>query len=176
MKAWRISILLLVPAVLGACASSAVMMDYNLAGLWSSYRTYDWLPEPSPEKIGPLAQSPESRAAIRLAVEDAMKNRGLERAEQNPDLLVAYYAGKTNAIDPAGWGYSYAPPGSYKDEQGPAHSYKSHTLIIDLVNARTKELLWRGWSGRLSDTPGSENDSNSLDKLTTKIMAEYPPR
>jgi hypothetical protein len=173
---WRRLISLSVLLALAACGGSAVFMDYNIAGLWSNYRTYNWLPEPRAEDIGPLAENPANRTSIEDAVDWAMKNRGLRRDEANPDLLVAYYAGKKDAIDPSVWGYSYSAAGSYKDEQGPPQSYKGGTLVIDLIDAKTKELMWRGWSDGVINAPNQEKTDNSIREVTKKIMAEYPPR
>ena len=176
MKTWRLLILLPVLAVLVGCGASATFMDYNIAGQWANYRTWNWLPEPRAEAIGPLATNPANRTSIEEAVDWALKNRGLMRNEQTPDVLVAYYAGKTDAIDPAVWGYAYSPAGSYKDEQGPPQSYKGGTIVIDLVDAKSKELMWRGWSAGVVDAPNQDKTDNSIREVVKKIMAEYPPR
>ena len=176
MTAWRVLTSFLMLLTLGACGSSAVMMDYNISGQWSNYRTYNWLPEPRAEDIGTLAGNPSNRTTIKDAVDWAMKNRGLRRDEQNPEMLVAYYAGKTDAIDPMVWGYAYAPKEKYKDEQGPPHSFKSNTLVVDLVDAKSKELMWRGWSAGVVNAPNNEKTENSIRDVVKKIMAEYPPR
>jgi hypothetical protein len=147
-----------------------------MAGLWANYRTYNVMPEPRAEDIGPLAENPANRVSIKDAVHWAMKNRGLRLDEQNPDLLVAYYAGKTDAIDPKVWGYTYSPKGSYKDQQGPPSSYKSNTLVVDLIDAKSKELMWRGWSAGVINAPNNDKTENSIREVMAKIMAEYPPR
>lgn len=176
MRFWRPLALLLVLLTLAGCGSSAVFMDYSIAGLWSNYRTYNWLPEPRAEAIGPLAENPANRTSIEEAVDWALKNRGLMKNEQNPDYLVAYYAGKTDAIDPSVWGYAYGPKENYEDEQGPPHSFKGGTLVIDLVDAKTKELMWRGWSAGVVNAPNQDKTDNSIRDVVKKIMAEYPPR
>lgn len=176
MRTLRLLTLLLLVAILVGCASPAAFVDYNMAGLWSTYRTYNWLPEPRAEDIGPLATNPSNRTSIEDAVDWAMKNRGLRREESNPDLLVAYYAGKEDAIDPSVWGYAYSPKENYKDEQGPPQSYKGGTLAIDLVDAKTKELVWRGWSAGVVNAPNQDKTDNTIREVVKKIMAEYPPR
>ncbi len=175
MKSWRLVTLLLAVAIVGGCASSAVFMDYSLSGLWSNYRSWNWLPEPRAEDIGPLAQNPANRTSIEDAVDWAMKNRGLMRNEQTPDLLVAYYAGKTDSIQPGVWGYTYAPQANYKDQQGTPETFKGGTLVIDLVDAKTKELLWRGWSTGVVNAPNQDKTDNTIREVVKKIMAEYPP-
>jgi len=176
MKASRLLTLLLLISVVTACGGSAVFMDYNRSGMWSNYRTYNWLPQPRAEDIGPVAKNPANRTSIEEALDFAMKNRGFRKDEANPDLLVAYYAGKTDSIDPGVWGYAYAPKENYKDEQGPPHSFKGGTLVIDLVDAESKELMWRGWSPGLINAPNQDKTDNSIHDVTKKIMAEYPPR
>ena len=55
MKAWRLAILILAISVVSGCGGSSVFMDYNMSGLWSNYRTWNWLPEPNAKAIGPIA-------------------------------------------------------------------------------------------------------------------------
>ena len=176
MKSLRLSLLVLVLVAMVGCGGSAVMMDYQVAGLWSNYRTWNWLPEPRAEEIGPIAENPNNRTSIEDAVEWALKHRGLSRDQANPDFLVAYYAGKKDAVNPSVWGYKYAPDGSYKNEQGPPDSYKGGTIVIDLVDADTKELMWRGWSSGLVGAGNNDKVENSIREVVKKVMAEYPPR
>jgi len=176
MKLLRIPALLLVILALSSCGSSAVFMDYQIAGLWSNYRTYDWMPDPRPEDIGPMATNPVNRTSIEDAVDWALKNRGFRKDSENPDLLVAYYAGKKNAIDPSVWGYTYAPDGSYKDEQGPPMTFDGGTIVIDLVDAETKELMWRGWSPGVVESPNNDKMENSIREVVKRVMEQYPPR
>jgi hypothetical protein len=52
--------------------------------------------------------------------------------------------------------------------------YKEGTLVIDMYDAKTKQLLWRGSAGgTLSDK--AANNENKLDKAVTKMFKDFPP-
>ena len=95
------------------CGGSSMFLDYDRGALWSDYRTYDWLPEPRAASIGPLAENPKHRTWIESTVDLEMKRAGLRRDTENPDLVVAYYAGIRGPLDPASWGYQYGPQSEY---------------------------------------------------------------
>jgi hypothetical protein len=49
------------------------------------------------------------------------------------------------------------------------------TLVIDLVDAHKKELVWRGTAtDTLSDK--SEKNIQKLEKATAKVFKNYPPK
>jgi hypothetical protein len=48
------------------------------------------------------------------------------------------------------------------------------TLVVDIDDGKTKQLLWRGAAkGTLSDKP--EKNSQKIDKAVTKMFKQYPP-
>jgi hypothetical protein len=52
--------------------------------------------------------------------------------------------------------------------------YQEGTLIIDIYDAKTKQLLWRGSAeGTLSDK--AAKNENKLDKAVAKMFKEFPP-
>jgi hypothetical protein len=53
--------------------------------------------------------------------------------------------------------------------------YKVGTLVIDMYDAKTKQLLWRGSAeGTLSDK--AAKNENKLDKAVAKMFKDFPPR
>lgn len=49
------------------------------------------------------------------------------------------------------------------------------TLILDMYDAQTKQLLWRGTSeDTLSDKP--QKNENKLDKAVEKMFKNFPPK
>jgi hypothetical protein len=49
------------------------------------------------------------------------------------------------------------------------------TLVIDLVDSRKKELVWRGTAtDTLSDEP--EKNAQKIEKATEKLFKKYPPK
>ena len=53
-------------------------------------------------------------------------------------------------------------------------TYETGTLIVDLYDARTKQLVWRGTAaGTLSDKP--EKNTAKMNKAVAKMFEQYPP-
>jgi hypothetical protein len=53
--------------------------------------------------------------------------------------------------------------------------YKQGTLVIDMYDAKTKKLLWRGSAeGTLSDK--AAKNENKLDKAAAKMFKDFPPQ
>jgi hypothetical protein len=53
-------------------------------------------------------------------------------------------------------------------------TYKVGTLVVDLFDAKTKQLIWRGNS---SDTLSNNSDKNiqNMDKDVEKMFKNFPP-
>ena len=52
--------------------------------------------------------------------------------------------------------------------------YKEGTLVIDMYDGKTKQLLWRGSAeGTLSEK--AAKDENKLDKAVAKMFKDFPP-
>ena len=53
-------------------------------------------------------------------------------------------------------------------------NYKVGTLVVDLFDAKTKQLIWRGNS---SDTLSNNSNKNiqNLDKDVEKMFKKFPP-
>src|SRR6202011_2292027 len=103
------------------------------------------------------------------------ENRGYVLSD-HPDFAVAYYASASEKLDVAEWdyGYRYDPlwwsdPGPYP----PAVTYTEGTVIVDVINPSTKELLWRGQGvARVSDDQGQYEQD--LGKTVTAILDKFP--
>jgi hypothetical protein len=52
--------------------------------------------------------------------------------------------------------------------------YKDGSLIIEVVDAKTKNLLWEGIGNKEIDKPAKDLDAAVKDAVA-KILAGYPP-
>jgi len=150
-------------AALSACSR----YDYYTAGLnktnMSQYRSFAWL---SPQ--GKTEDRPTANAVADLKIKDAavasLTNKGLRMQKNNPDLLVTYTAkvglGSKTVYYPTYYGTGFYPAfgiGYYWGWGGPAFVYyggitavdkehfKEGTIIIDLIDTRTRRVVWRGF-------------------------------
>ena len=64
--------------------------------------------------------------------------------------------------------------GGFGDATTTTETYKVGTLVVDLFDSKTKQLLWRGSS---SDTLSNNSNKNikSLDNGVQKMFKQFPP-
>jgi len=116
-----------------------------LAGNW---KTWAWLPQPGSSDARPSAALAEP---MERAVEAALAARGLQRVDQAPDFLVGWHAalaGPLDVNDVSGYyGYTYGkwyPGGGVRYSPRYLLEYPEGTVLLDLVDGRSRELAWRG--------------------------------
>jgi hypothetical protein len=159
-------------ALLSATVSFAqqVKTDYDRSTDFSQYKTYSW------EKI--QTQDPLWVNRIKEAVNADLAAKGWMSVEsggnvaivamemtQNHQTLNTYYDGFGG-----GWRWG----GGFGDATTTTENYKVGTLVVDLFDANTKKLIFRGSS---SDTLSDKSDKNikNLDKGVQKMFDHFPP-
>lgn len=124
----------------------------------------------------PMISNSIANRAIRERIIRAFQDRGYELDEQHPDVAVAFYATAREKLDAAVWDYGYPfTPGWPQVQIGvrPVNSYTEGSVVIDVINPRTRTLLWRGeGKATLSDEP-AEN-VRQLAKAADAIVAKFP--
>ena len=161
------------------CSSIDVYYDVDKDADFTSYKTYDWMPPPEPSPDDRDAAEPDDSTnteLIRTLIDAQLIAKGIEREPDNPDLLVMHHGGSENRIDVSGFGYTYG--GSYSGWQGSGigiYSYHGGTLIVDLVDARTGQLVWRG-SAQGTLVSGTQKKARKmLAEAVEKMFEAYPP-
>ena len=117
------------------------------------FSTYDWgPPDALPVSDERLRENPYFVDDVHGAIDSELNRRGLVRATaERADLLVHYHAAVTERVEVA------TRPGPYRDCVGndcqpKVTEYNAGTLVIDIVDASTRQLVWRGWAEhRLED-------------------------
>jgi hypothetical protein len=170
-----------------ACASvpqvrTAVSPDGGVGSL----HTFSILPAPRHVGAGegpndPMRANSGSNRALRNALLQGFASRGYAVADSSSDFAVAYYATTKDKLDIMRWDYGYAwwprwwHGWGQRGPVGPteATEYGSGTVVVDVIDAKTRELLWRGKGfARVSDDEqGYELD---LQKTVMAIVARFP--
>jgi hypothetical protein len=52
--------------------------------------------------------------------------------------------------------------------------YKEGTLVVDMYDAKTKQLIWRG-SSEDTGSNNAEKNKRNLDKGVAKMFNKFPP-
>ncbi len=164
--------------LLAACSSISTDHDFDDQADFSKYGSFQWLPA-SAERITDSVQfSQLLDRRVRNAVERELAGKGIRPTSDQPDLIVAYSTKttqKTEVVDSgyAGYGY-YGWRGSYwRPSSIDVYQYEEGTLIVDLIDAARKRLVWRGKAvGVVGDYADSEKQIN---EAVRKLFLNYPP-
>ncbi len=167
--------------VVSGCAPVTVhsMADPNTD--FATFSTFKFLPDggkPDPGVRPALrvrvVRDPLYHANLQAAIGLMLQEKGLVpvRGDENPDLLIGYHTvvqDRTEVVPPiygVGWrGHAYVA------RPGQVHWYKEGTLVIDVIEARSQQLVWRGVGvGAMRDMrPG-----DALQQAVAEILGEYP--
>lgn len=165
-----------------ACTSGPkVRVDADPSANLAGYKTFAFFEELATDKS---RYSTMITGRLKEATRRELKRRGYEEVEQNPNLLVNFNTNVENRTDvqstpsaSAGfYGYrggAYGAWGGYPTDIHTTH-YQEGTLVIDLVDAEKKQLVWQAVAqGRLSKK-AIENPTSSIDALIAEMFEKYP--
>jgi len=109
----------------------------------SSWKSWSWLQRPAvPRGDTELATIDQT---VRQSFEREMKTRGFREVErERPDFLVTYYAAVDHPIDPKALDYAAGGWAAARASVNDAGVYEQGLLIVDLLDASTGRLVWRG--------------------------------
>jgi hypothetical protein len=177
MKVHRTIIASVGIVVLCASASFAqqIKTDYDRGANFSQYKTYSW------EKVQTQDQLWVDR--IKEAVNTVLAAKGLTPVESGGDIAIVAIEMTKNqqTLDTfydgfgGGWGWRRGGGfGGFGDATTTTETYKVGTLVVDLFDAHTKKLVWRGSA---SDTLSDKSDKNikNLGKGVQKMFDHFPP-
>ncbi len=160
----------------GCGSTTQVFTDYDRDAHISGYQTFGWLSPLSIEaRNNPLYYNELNDKRIKNAVAVQLESRNYTYSE-DPDIMIHYHIiieDKTvMRTDP--YGYYYGP--YWMRSEISVYEYQEGTLIIDLMDAKTDNLVWRGWITNFLKNRDPEKMEESINNAVRMIFAEYPYR
>ena len=159
----------------GPLGAAEIETEYDGKTDFSKYRTYSWGQKPDSGKL-------DADTRIVEAIESQLKARGWALLEQGKaDAVLAAHAivKENQGVDTAytGWGpgWSWSGPGL---GAGAAITIRTEhrvgTLVVDIFDAGTRKLVWRGTA---SDTLATDSETNrrKLDQAASRLFRKFPP-
>lgn len=167
----------------GAALLAATTSDYERGFDLSKLRTWDFK-EQTRTAHDPLGPNSIWNNRIRKAMETDLSEQGLGRATSTqPDFLVAYYMGTSREYDSRMVGYGF--PGGWRrwgwgrgwrDFGVWNVPYTESTLVVDIIDAGTNQLVWRGQDTEtINLNKADKTIKESVDKLVKRFLKESRP-
>lgn len=186
MRSMQLSVVVLAAALAG-CSSLKVNTEYDPTAPYADYKTYAWNPAPPGPEQAPAIRNPLIREQVVAAVDREMSKKGFTQVkpEATPDFLVSVHGWSQGRVEVTNYGYAYG--GAYTYGYGPyrpvavapateVHSYTDGTLLLDLVDAKAKKLVWRGTAQDTFTNPDLSAVKRSVDAAVTELFQNYPPK
>lgn len=174
----RIAVITLGGLLAASCATMGIGSYVSRGIDFTTYRTYEW----GPADALPTGDPRLDNNAVFIdhfegAVEKAMAARGFERASSGavPDLLLHYHASITQRIVVNEVDRRFGECPSY--DCGPrTEVFEAGTLLIDVVDARTRRLVWRGWAedGVAGALANQDRLEQLIDEAVSGMMLRFP--
>jgi len=162
-----------------------VSYNYDQKADFTKFKTYKWVTIPGAEQPDELTVK-----MILQAIETQMTAKGLKKVDGGEaDLLVGYQVAVSKEKEVTTFGsptYGYGPGwggrwyGGYYG--GGVSTTTTSTILIgslalDMYDAATKTLAWRGLASKQIDTKASpEKRQKNLDKGMAKLLKNFPPK
>lgn len=185
MNKWlRICGVLLAAVVLNACGAIPVSTDYDPNWQMPATPNYAWMSRPM-HKADPMVDNDLVAGRVHRAVDDQLAAKGFSLVEKESDasVLVAYHIGEEEKLDINTFhsNFGYYPcwrcwgPGFDNDIS--VTQYTQGKLIIDMVDAKTKQLVWRGIaSRRVPDFKTPQERDKYIRESVAAIFKKFPPQ
>lgn len=169
---------LLLLAMSGLLAQS-VKSDYDKSTAWERYHTFAWKDGARPA-TGPVDNS-LLQSRIHSAFSAELSRRGFTAAGEHPDVYLTYHVNvkpekdivQTGGFGPGWYGRRYGY-GGFGGGTTFTNRYLAETILVDMVDARTGQLLWRAY---ISDTASKVPDLEStvkIEKMAHKAFKDFP--
>jgi len=155
-----------------ALAAQDVKTDFDKAFNFQTVKTYSI-------KIGTTWGNEISERRVLGEFDQAIAAKGWKKVEANADIDVVLHGATQKKHDVntfyAGGGYGYYRGfGGMGTTSTSVTEYTVGTLVVDMFDAKTKNLVFRGTaSDELSDK--AEKNQQKVEKASAKMFKNFPP-
>lgn len=150
---------------------------------FGGFHSYAWLaPTPGKNVKDPILDSQILEGRVHRAVTAELKNRGFDEvaADANPDFVVTYHTSSKEKIESTGPSFSFGFVDAFPrgfgavavPVGGDVQSREEGTLMLDVIDGKSKRLVWRGWTkGWVSQDSYTDE---AVRSAVQQILAKFP--
>jgi len=157
--------------LLASAALATVTTDYDHKADFSKYKTFSWIKEP-------VTKDPLMKDRIIGFINEQLQKKEFSLAKTGGDLSIAAHAAtqerrtlETFYNGFGGWRWS----GGLGGATTMVETYEVGTLVVDIFDSHTKQVVWRGVaSDTLSDK--AEKNTEKAQKAIAQLFKDFPPK
>jgi len=147
-----------------------IQYDYDYEIDFDQFQTYNWK---QPAEKGQFKNELMDKRVRRL-VDLQMNAKGFLKSD-DPDILVDYHQTARNKQDiTVSHNYSHFRWHGVHTRDIYVNNYREGTLIIDIFNVNSPQLIWRGWGKKI--VINRSDAQTKLEKAVEKIFRNFPPK
>jgi hypothetical protein len=169
-----------------ACATQTPNYDYLSSADFGKYESYAWATVDTESKENHRSKNQLVDKRIIDAVDDSLVAKGLQKVSDSPDLLINYHVSVSEqeqqqsrgrvSIGTSSYGRGSSVGFAVSVPVGGTRTYQEGTLVIDIMDAKSKDLLWQGWGSRtVRQNTDPERLTALINEVVAEILANYPP-
>ena len=156
-----------------SCGSIKVASDYDSDADFSNYKTFAFYKS----GIDKVEISDIDKKRILKSIQNTLLNKGLT-IDKNPDILINIATKSSENIYIDNSFYSPYYTGWYpyygRGHRQVAYSTSQGALYIDVIDTKSKQLIWQGKGIGVLSSKESDRDE-LVNNYVTKILEVYPP-
>lgn len=183
--------MLAILCLLTACSSQpSYVIDHSEKFDFSQLKTYRWYDDVYTSAASEYRHYNSSDKRIRSYVDRELTQKGLrERHSGTGDFLVNYNISKQEhvSID----NFSNYPPGMHGgvgvgnygsavvvgySNSSNVKVYKEGTVVIDVIDAQSKKVVWRGIAeARMKKSMSQQDKDHIASEISRELLTDFPP-
>jgi len=185
MTRWALYPFIAIAILLTGCSTLQVSADYNSSVDFAHMKTYAWETDVQPETGNIRLDDKLDDRRIRSAVEQSLDTKGYTRTDRaSADFLVEYKQSIQQKIQSdnvqTGFGIGIGSIGRYGgigiSSGTEVQSYDEWLLLIDVLDPKNGDLLWRGKGTiRIEPHPDRKAKNDRISETVSGILAQFPP-
>ncbi len=173
--------------LLAGCGGSLdIYSDWDPEADFTNLRTYQFAERVATADDDPRVYNDITVQRISNALNTALQARGYELISSGePDFKVAWHGSIDKKMNMETVQSNYEYTAGWRSAQDPnrpqsttyVNEWEEGTLIIDIIDPKKKELMWRGTGTALvEDNVSPGQDQQKLNDAVARILKEFPPK